>query len=170
MASSPRDAGLLCSGAVWRSAAAGAMPAKKAFRRRREDEEEDEEDEQVAEEVRWVGSRRRARLGPSVAGRTGAPGPAEVSGGTRVCVSPVVSCRYIVISSHRHVPRWCYSAVSCHIVLLRRDMWLWRVTPFCRHGGSRVTSRCFPRDVTPVESRRSPVVSLVTVLSQQNSV
>lgn len=68
---------------MWRPcqrAAAGAMPAKKSFRRRREDSEEEEEDEQVAEEVRWVGSRRRARLGSAVPACTGAPGPAAVVG------------------------------------------------------------------------------------------
>lgn len=83
-----------------RNAAGDAMPAKKSFRRRREDSEEEEEDEQVAEEVRWVGSRRRGRLGPPVPGRTVAPGPAAVgarAGTPGVCVSPavprpVVSC------------------------------------------------------------------------------
>lgn len=91
-----------------RSAAAADMPAKKCFRRRREDSEEEEEDEQVAEEVRWVGSGRRARLGP--------PPPALRRTGPAVPCS-VVSRRGV--ASYRHLPLSPVSAASRCSALLR---------------------------------------------------
>lgn len=136
MASSPCDGpgaelaegGLRC--APLRSAAAGAMPAKKCFRRRREDSEEEEEDEQVAEEVRWVGSGRRARLGPPPPGRAGAPGPAAHGAGSPgaalVQRCRVRSCH--AIASRNIVTYRCGLSALCHTAPLCCGSWRHTVT------------------------------------------